>query len=81
MRRQMLYKYLNTLRKLLSCVRPLKLHERYSTSAYDDETQNSYGEETQRTPYACTRADHGSKRMWYTLQLHAQLLPSKTTYL
>ena len=60
MRRQMLYKYLKTLCKLLSCVRRLKLHER-CTLAYDEETQNSHGEETQRTPYACTRADHGNK--------------------
>ena len=60
MRRQMLYKYLKTLCKLLSCVRRLKIHER-STSAYDEEMQNSYGEEAQRTTYACTRADHGNK--------------------
>ncbi len=60
MHRQMLYKYLITLCKLLSCVRRLKLHER-CTPAYDEETQNSHGEETQRTAYACTRADHVNK--------------------
>ncbi len=60
MRRQMLYKYLKTLCKLLSCVRSLKLHERCNPT-YDEEMQNSCGEGTQRTPYACTRADHGNK--------------------
>ena len=60
MRPQMLYKYLKTLCKILSHVQCLRLHE-CCTPAYDKETQNSYGEGTQHTPYACTRANHGNK--------------------
>ncbi len=60
MRRQMLYKYLKTICKLLTFVQRLKLHK-CCTFTHGEETQNSYGEETQRTTYACTRANHGNK--------------------
>ena len=60
MRHQMLYKYLKTLCKLLTFVQRLKLHE-HCSSAHDEEMQNSYSEETQRTTYACARANHGKE--------------------
>lgn len=70
MRRQMLYKYIKTLRKLLSHVQRVQLHE-CCTPAYDKETQNSYGEGTQRTPYACTRTNHVNKFVYLKIVVHA----------